>query len=471
MSTRSLCVLLIALATPAFAQRGATGSIAEMNAEAQRLSETQPDQSLAIALKARDAARGAADVRGEAEAYNYIAYAHRNQSNLALSRTDALESIRLYQKAGDRWGQAQGFNTLGLIEADDGRFAEALEYHLKALAIREADGDKEGLSYTYNNLGNVYRNMGEFAKALDYHERGLKLKVELGNKSSEAYSHQNMGLVHFAMKDYAKALRAYHRALAIREALNDTRAVAVSLNAIGSVEALTSPASALRTYERALALRRQNQDLRGEMATELNIAEVHRRMGRLGAAAAAASRVVALGGTIDAPLLRSNALKALSEIDALRGDHAAAYRHLLEYQSARDAIFNQQTTERFHHLETAQEAERQQQQIQLLERENALRESELRGVRTSQMMLAVIAGLVIVSLVLLFARHRLKHESLVLRGLLPICAWCKKIRDDKGYWTQVESYITSHSSAEFTHCICPSCVDRVTDEGKSEARA
>jgi hypothetical protein len=44
-----------------------------------------------------------------------------------------------------------------------------------------------------------------------------------------------------------------------------------------------------------------------------------------------------------------------------------------------------------------------------------------------------------------------------LSGLLPICASCKRIRDDKGYWNQLESYIRDHSDAEFTHSICPDC--------------
>jgi len=44
-----------------------------------------------------------------------------------------------------------------------------------------------------------------------------------------------------------------------------------------------------------------------------------------------------------------------------------------------------------------------------------------------------------------------------LSGLLPICASCKKIRDDKGYWNQIESYIRDHSEAEFSHSICPEC--------------
>jgi CheY-like chemotaxis protein len=44
-----------------------------------------------------------------------------------------------------------------------------------------------------------------------------------------------------------------------------------------------------------------------------------------------------------------------------------------------------------------------------------------------------------------------------LSGLLPICAHCKKIRDDKGSWTPLEHYITGHSEADFTHGICPDC--------------
>ena len=45
-----------------------------------------------------------------------------------------------------------------------------------------------------------------------------------------------------------------------------------------------------------------------------------------------------------------------------------------------------------------------------------------------------------------------------LKGLLPICCGCKKIRDDEGYWSQVETYISTHSEAVFTHCICPDCL-------------
>ena len=56
-----------------------------------------------------------------------------------------------------------------------------------------------------------------------------------------------------------------------------------------------------------------------------------------------------------------------------------------------------------------------------------------------------------------------------LSGLLPICASCKKIRDDQGYWEQVEAYISSHSEATFTHGLCPECFHKLYPEFEDRA--
>lgn len=75
-------------------------------------------------------------------------------------------------------------------------------------------------------------------------------------------------------------------------------------------------------------------------------------------------------------------------------------------------------------------------------------------------------------------KHRMEQEkeSLILRlqealanvkllsGLLPICAYCKKVRDDNGYWTQVEQYVAEHSEATFDHAMCPTCYERLKSE-------
>lgn len=60
-------------------------------------------------------------------------------------------------------------------------------------------------------------------------------------------------------------------------------------------------------------------------------------------------------------------------------------------------------------------------------------------------------------------RKELEHaleEVRTLRGFLPVCAWCKKIRDDEGYWKSLEEYLTSRAGARVSHGICPSCAKK-----------
>jgi len=60
--------------------------------------------------------------------------------------------------------------------------------------------------------------------------------------------------------------------------------------------------------------------------------------------------------------------------------------------------------------------------------------------------------------------RRSLDEIKTLKGLVPICASCKKIRDDKGFWETLETYISSHSEAEFTHGYCPECAAELIEE-------
>ena len=57
--------------------------------------------------------------------------------------------------------------------------------------------------------------------------------------------------------------------------------------------------------------------------------------------------------------------------------------------------------------------------------------------------------------------QQILEDTKVLRGLLPICASCKKIRDDKGYWNLIETYIESHSDAQFSHGLCQDCTEKL----------
>ena len=54
--------------------------------------------------------------------------------------------------------------------------------------------------------------------------------------------------------------------------------------------------------------------------------------------------------------------------------------------------------------------------------------------------------------------RKTRAELNLLQGLIPICSYCKKVRDDQGYWRQVEEYLHQKAGAEFSHSLCPQCI-------------
>jgi hypothetical protein len=60
---------------------------------------------------------------------------------------------------------------------------------------------------------------------------------------------------------------------------------------------------------------------------------------------------------------------------------------------------------------------------------------------------------------LIYELEQALNEIKTLRGLIPLCSWCKKIRDDQGFWQRLEDYLRAHTEAEFTHGMCPECLE------------
>lgn len=72
-------------------------------------------------------------------------------------------------------------------------------------------------------------------------------------------------------------------------------------------------------------------------------------------------------------------------------------------------------------------------------------------------LLSTLLGMSADALATLRRTRQLTSQIEALQNLLPVCAWCKKVRNDSGYWYQIEKYITAHSNTKITHGICPDC--------------
>lgn len=81
-------------------------------------------------------------------------------------------------------------------------------------------------------------------------------------------------------------------------------------------------------------------------------------------------------------------------------------------------------------------------------------------------LLSLLLGACADALATLKKTTQLTSQIKTLSGLLPICAWCKKVRDDRGYWEKIEFYVRSRTDASFSHSICPDCAQSVMGKVK-----
>jgi hypothetical protein len=86
-------------------------------------------------------------------------------------------------------------------------------------------------------------------------------------------------------------------------------------------------------------------------------------------------------------------------------------------------------------------------------------------------LLSLLLGEAADALATLHKTAQLTNQIETLSGMLPLCAWCKKVRNDRGYWEQIEKYISVRSAASFTHGVCPECQKKLLGDIKRVANA
>ncbi|HKW30941.1 MAG TPA: GAF domain-containing protein [Verrucomicrobiae bacterium] len=94
------------------------------------------------------------------------------------------------------------------------------------------------------------------------------------------------------------------------------------------------------------------------------------------------------------------------------------------------------------------------------------RELSARQEKAMQALVRQVMALLEFRRVSLHLADALNHIK-TLQGLLPICAWCKRVRDDEGYWDQVEAYFHKSAGVDFTHGICPECLEKMRPQKES----
>ncbi|HDR04409.1 MAG TPA: tetratricopeptide repeat protein, partial [Candidatus Marinimicrobia bacterium] len=266
----------------------------------------------------------------------------------------------------------------------------------------------------------------------------------------------------------------------------------------------------------ALRLRIENDAKNGMPTVYYNLAHTYFLKGRIPEAKEMLNDGLKIAITLKDRRPEGEILKLMADLAKAEGDYSAALDFFGRYLAVKDTLFNTEVTDRIAALQVQYEIEEQNRENQRLQQENLIKKLEVERSVTLRnfLFLLILFFLALVAGVLILYRQKMKdnkalieinqqiseaHEILqkeisqrrkmeierekliadlqeslnnikTLRGLIPICANCKKIRDDEGYYIQVEEYISHHSHAVFSHGICPDCMAKLYPDIQEEEK-
>ncbi len=330
------------------------------------------------------------------------------------------------------------------------------------------------LPYLWATLGGAHWLLGDLAEALRHFQQQYQTARRVDDKRNEADALNNMGLIYDESGEYDLAWETYQQALRAHEALQDNRGQALVLNNMAMNLYLAgrySPALVHASQALELVQTADNRSLELSILDTIGIIyakqldysqaltyfqQCHDLAEKLGVKSDRNKSLLQIGWLYTLqnddeaalPYLHQSLQglqkiekkkelfechQMLSEIYERQGDPAKALHHYKQFHTVKEQIFNVSTDKKLKNLQISHEVETLKSEAEI----HRLKNVELQA-----------------------ALEKVKQLS----GLLPICANCKKIRDDQGYWQDVAVYVRDHSEAEFSHGMCPDCKEEMYAE-------
>lgn len=453
---------------------------------ADELEDIYPQEALKYALEAISVAEDH-DIKDSLS----IVYATAGYSYCLLGEfTEGLrygfQALEIAIQSEDLVQVATAHSTLGIIHVYVGQYSTALQHHQEALRIREQLGLREAAIRTLNNIGVVYHNIGNYDKAIEYYHEVMRRRGKTVDTLASIRFYHNVGFAEYKRGNIDTANVYHQRALELAKKVNYVSGIAYSYYNLGLLAHERGDLSgALRDLQESLNHYESLGQKHGALQALVAMGTAYYEMKDYRTSIQFLLRSVRLAQSIRSPDQLKEAYEMLYKVYDIIGPIEKSFHYYRLYSTTKDSITNSIEGNKIAELTISLHDARNRQEIERLKAEKLIDESNLETQQYRSILLALGMSFLVVIIVLLYFYIRsirknkmeLEHnyskmESLnaelrerlneikTLSGLLPICAHCKKIRDDEGYWQQLEGFISHHTEAKFSHGICPDCRER-----------
>ncbi len=440
--------------------------------------------------RAITAAERSADSSAMSRSYYSLGLMHwtSNSYDSALVHLETARDLRI--ALNDLPGLGRVLNSIGASYYQLGNYEPALEAFVSARDLRREAGDSAGVSRILSNIGKTYHDWRQYQRAKLVLEEAVVTAKSAEVPATLGYALNSLAMLHIDLGEFDRArvlidsaTTAYNAGLPRVSASDSSGGWSLNTTATSLLLVREGRArEALPLLNAVLAAGQMRGSVRGQARTELYLGEAYSVLGEQAQAKVAFLRALDLSSQVRQRVLALQALGQLASIEQAQNHAGAALGYLRRFQALSDTVFDQSTAQRIAAMEAQAATEREQAENQKLRDAQRAQSAVIARQRLAGWLGAVIL-LLAMSLLGLFAhfnrRGREREAALAranselatvndevrtalsevraLKGLIPICSSCKKVRDDQGYWEAVETYISSRSDATFSHGICQSC--------------
>jgi len=397
---------------------------------------SDPRTGEAYALEARDLSEKQGFLVDLAKSCSILGSINCQDGNYAEAMSYSRKSMEIYKELEDKNGIASVLSVMARVYWSQGMIDKALEhYHESLRGKQESGADKDEIALCYLNIGACYSSLFRLDPALSSYEYALKILKESGDRKKLAYIYNNLGSLYGRKEELDTAREYFLKALEIREDLEDKSGIASTLSNLGSLqEDLGNDESAMDFFSRSLQLFEEIGNRRSVAYTYGCIGGVYTRLGRLDEAEEVLGRGLSITRELKLKDWEILCLEKITKLYEAKNDLQKVLQHSRELNTCVEEHLNEKSMEKIAGLQVQFETEKKEREAEIY---------RLKNVELSAMNDQLRDALADVKR---------------LQGMLPICASCKKVRDDDGYWQQIEAYISDHSDVKITHGICPECM-------------
>jgi adenylate cyclase len=337
---------------------------------------TDPDQAIHLGNQADSLSKNLGYLKGSAMALKNVGIAYYMQGKYVEAINTWQQSMAAFDSINDKAGVANILSNLGAIYFNQSDAAKALEYYLKSLKISEDLNDSLRIATACINIGAVYfDNPATHDKALKYYLRAIPIAEALGDLDAIGTSTSNIGEIYMVQNQDSLALFYFEKSL---KALEGSENIPYTLNNIGKVYLKRAD------YERAIKYHMQAYTISEKLDAKLDMTQsllglgaTYQKKGDFKLAITTYRRVETIARSLEAYKQLREAYEGLAVCYSKQSDFGNAFKYQSLLVSVKDTLYNIDTDKKLSGLLFNFEIEKKQGQIDLLTKDQELKEADL----------------------------------------------------------------------------------------------